>query len=51
MKYISLFAILIIAFVVGCLVGAGIVSLFCVPAIMFSLGYLFAKIYQKDEEE
>lgn len=51
MKYISLFAILIIAFVVGCLVGVGIVSLFCVPAIMFSLGYLFVKIYQKEEEE
>jgi hypothetical protein len=51
MKYISLFAILIIAFVVGCLVGAGIISSFLVPAIMFSLGYLFAKICQKNEEE
>lgn len=51
MKYISLFAILIIAFVVGCLVGAGIVSSFWVPAIMFSLGYLFAKICQNNEGE
>lgn len=51
MKYISLFAILIITFIVGCLVGAGIVSSFWVPTIMFSLGYLFAKICQKDEEE
>lgn len=51
MKYISLFTILIITFVVGCLAGAGIVSSFWVRIIMFSLGYLFAKIYQKDEGE
>nr|DAG67428.1 MAG TPA: hypothetical protein [Bacteriophage sp.] len=47
MKYISLFALLIIAFVVGCLVGARIVSSFCVPAIIFSLGYLFVKNLSK----